>query len=289
MNKELTIVFSSYASEKLLNKILKSIDRNFKSVVIENSLNKEVKKNLEKRFKNVKVIIPKNNLGLAKSYNIGIKNSKTKYVFLNNPDIEISIKSIKDLIKCAKKIKNFGIISPTYKIEKIYKNYSISSPKEKKTFKDLKSLNLLEVDLIDNNFLIKKRNFDKCKFDENYFLYFETLDFCSSLKKMGEKLYVCKKIKFHHYGSSSLPLIYNNMVRKTRSFHYIWSKFYYFKKNYSYFFALKKTFPNLLRSIKLIFKNIFIFDFVSMYNNFLVVFGLLCSMMNLKSFYRPKN
>ena len=39
MNKELTIVFSSYASEKLLIKILKNIDKNFKSVVIENSLN----------------------------------------------------------------------------------------------------------------------------------------------------------------------------------------------------------------------------------------------------------
>ena len=155
MNKELTIVFSSYASEKFLIKILKNIDKNFKSVVIENSLNKNIKKNLEKKFKNVKVIIPKKNLGLAKSYNIGIKNSKTKYVFLNNPDIEISIKSIKDLIKCAKKIKNFGIISPTYKIEKIYKNYSISGLNENKTYSDLISLNLLEVDLIDNNFLIK--------------------------------------------------------------------------------------------------------------------------------------
>jgi hypothetical protein len=58
MNKELTIVFSSYASDKLLEKILKSIDKEFKTIIIENSQDKKINFHLKRKFKNVTVIIP---------------------------------------------------------------------------------------------------------------------------------------------------------------------------------------------------------------------------------------
>ena len=130
MNKDLTIVFSSYQSQYLLKKILKQLKNKYKIIIIENSLDVRIKKKFEAEFKNVSVIIPKRNLGLAKSYNLGIKKAKTQFVFLNNPDIEIKNQAIKNLIACAKKIKNFGIISPTYKIQKIYKNYEIIKKKK---------------------------------------------------------------------------------------------------------------------------------------------------------------
>ena len=88
-NKSVTLVFSSYQSGALLKKVIKKLPNSYKILVIENSLNKKIKNILEKSFKNVEVIIPKENLGLARSYNLGIKKAKTKYVFLNNPDLEI--------------------------------------------------------------------------------------------------------------------------------------------------------------------------------------------------------
>ena len=48
MNKDLTIVFSSYQSQHLLTKILKHLHRKFNIIVIENSLDREIKKSLEK-------------------------------------------------------------------------------------------------------------------------------------------------------------------------------------------------------------------------------------------------
>ena len=129
MNKELTLVFSSYQSQYLLKKILVQFDNKYKIIIIENSLDFKIKNFLEKKFKSVEVIIPKKNLGLAKSYNLGIKKAKTKFVFLNNPDININNKSVKDLILCAKKIKNFGSIAPTFKNERSFKNYEIYSKK----------------------------------------------------------------------------------------------------------------------------------------------------------------
>jgi len=58
MNKELTIVFNSYYSEKQLFRIIKKI-KLFKILIIENSLKQNLKTKLEKKFKNVEVIIPK--------------------------------------------------------------------------------------------------------------------------------------------------------------------------------------------------------------------------------------
>ena len=76
MNKLLTIVFNSYYSKKNLYRVLKSLKK-YPIIIIENSLDADLKSELEKKYKNVKVVIPKENLGLAKGYNLGIKKAKT--------------------------------------------------------------------------------------------------------------------------------------------------------------------------------------------------------------------
>tara|TARA_B100001057_G_scaffold240491_1_gene240881 strand:- start:536 stop:1405 length:870 start_codon:yes stop_codon:yes gene_type:complete len=289
MNRDLTIVFSSYQSQHLLVKLLNQLYKKYKILIIENSLDIKVKKQLEKRFTGVEVILPKENLGLARSYNLAIKKAKTKFIFLNNPDIEISNKSIKDLLTCAKKINQFGIISPTYKNERIYKNYENFSIKRKNYSKIFTEFDIHEVDLIDNNFLIKTNIIKKNLFDENYFLYFETVDFASNLKKRGKKIYVAKNIKFHHYGSSSLSHKYKNLVKKTRSFHYNWSKFYFYKKNFNYFYGLKKIYPNLIKAFKKSIVSIFKLDINTLKLSLLEILGIFTSIFGFKSYYRPRN
>lgn len=288
MNKELTLVFSSYQSQHLLKKILAQFDNKYKIIIIENSLDFKIKNFLEKKFKSVEVIIPKKNLGLAKSYNLGIKKAKTKFVFLNNADISINDKAVKDLILCAKKINNFGAIAPTFKNERVFKNYEIYSKKKIDDSGIFKKFQIIEVDLLDNNFLINKRNIKKNYFDENFFLYYETLDFITNLKKKGKKIYAVKKIKFHHFGSS-LPSKFNNLVHKTRSFHYAWSKFYFLKKNYNYFYALRKILPNIIRAIKNIIIGCLKMDFEIIQLSLLQLYGIFSALILLKSFYRPKN
>ena len=288
MNKLLTIIFSAYQSHKPLNKIIKKLPRNYKILVIENSLDNKLKKQLEKKYRNVEVIIPKKNLGLAASYNLGIKKSKTEYVFLNNPDLNIQNSAIKKLIDCATKLKNFGIISPTYQNEKNFKNYEIFKPKKINTTRIFKKYDIREVDTIDNCFLVKKKYIKKIRFDENFFLYFETIDFCKKIQNSRKKLLICNKIKYHHYGSSSVSLKFNKIVKLTRAFHYNWSKFYYLKKNFNYFFALKKITPNLIKSLKKIFLGILKLDKEIFTLSLVELLGILCSIFYFKSFYRPK-
>ena len=153
--KDLTIVFNAFYSKKSLLKVLINLKK-FKVIVVENSLDKKIKKELEKKYPNVKVIIPKENLGLARGYNLAIKSSKTQYVYLNNPDIKISSKSITKLMMCAKEIENFGVISPIYDDETIHKNYGNYEIQLRDSNFLLKN-KISEVNRIDNNFLINKK------------------------------------------------------------------------------------------------------------------------------------
>ena len=280
MNKLLTIVFNSYYSEKRLKNVVKNL-KHFNIIIIENSLQNNVKLKFEKKYSNVKVIIPKKNLGLAAGYNLGIKKAKTKFVFLNNPDIEISHSSIMKLLNYAKIIKKFGIISPVYKNQKYHKNYGSN----KNLF--LKN-NIHSVDWIDNNFLIDKSKIKKFLFDENYFLYFETIDFCLNLKRKGKNLYIIKNIKFEHFGSKSVDSKYDDVVKLTSAWHYNWSKFYYFKKNFNYIYAITKILPNIYQATRNLITNLFFFKFVCFRLNFVELYGIFSAVIGLKSFYRAK-
>ena len=61
---------------------------------------------------------------------------------------------------------------------------------------------------------------------------------------------ISKNIKTSHLGSKSHTEHLQFQSLLNRNWHYNWSKFYYFKKHHGYFFGLKKTFPNLIRSLK---------------------------------------
>ena len=286
MNKDLTIVFNSYFSGKNLYRILKDLKK-YKIIIIENSLDKKLKKDLEKKYKNVKVVLPYKNLGLAKGYNLGIKYAKTKFVFLNNPDIEISNYSINRLLFYAKKIKKFSIIAPIYDNEKKFKNYYGERSIENKNSFFFKN-KIKSVSWIDNNFLIDKNKIKNNLFDEKYFLYFENIDFCLNLKRKYDNLFIMKKIKFKHYGSMSTDSKYKNVVLSTRAWHYNWSKFYYYRKNFTYIYALTKILPNLIKAIKKILINLIKFNQFNIYLGFLELYGIMSSILCLKSFYRPR-
>ena len=81
-------------------------------------------------------------------------------------------------------------------------------------------------------------------------MYYETMDLSKRARAADKKIYVSQKIKFTHYGSQSVSSKFSDQYYLNRSWHYNWSKFYYFKKNFGYFFAIKKIFPNFIRSIK---------------------------------------
>ena len=286
-----TIVFLSFHSEKHIKRLVLDIDKKYPIIIIENSLNMKLKHELEEKYNNVKVIVPAKNIGISAGYNLGIKESKTNYVIINSADINFSKQCLEDLEECANKVKDFAVLSPTYDDESIYKNYEIwdSKKKNKNLLGEIfKKYKIKEVDFIDNNFIINKRNFQNSSlFDENIFMYYETMDFCKRASLAGKKIYVCEKVKFTHFGSQSIDSKFSHKLSLNRSWHYNWSKFYYFKKNFGYFFGLRKIFPNFLRSLKglIISKILNKKPEFAFYRKELS--GIISSIFNKPSNYRP--
>ena len=99
-----TLVFLSFHSETHVRRLVSGIEKKYPIIVIENSLNIKLKKELEEKFDNVKVIIPPKNIGIAAGYNLGIIESKTNFVKLTSVDINLSNKSLEDLEDCVSKI-----------------------------------------------------------------------------------------------------------------------------------------------------------------------------------------
>ena len=153
----------------------------------------------------------------------------------------------------------------------------------------LEDLNLSKVDwVVGCSILLNLKKFkSKLIFDENFFLFFEEFDLCKSLKKNGEKVYSSSKLIVNHFGfKSSTDLTDEIDLIKLRNWHYMWSYFYYHKKNEGYFKALKVSFGKLIRSLfKLILFTI-IFDKKKRINYLYRYLGLLNSIIGRKSFYR---
>ena len=114
-------------------------------------------------------------------------------------------------------------------------------------------------------------------------------NFQKNIFKEDESLnYVSEKIRFKHFVSDSVDRKYSLVSDLTRAWHFNWSKFYYHKKNYNYFFALRKISPNLIKSIKKIIFSVITFNKINTILGIAEFTGIICSILRFKSFYRAK-
>ena len=245
-----TFIIVTYKSEKIIHSCLDSLPENSNKIVIENSQNLQLKKNLESTYKNLKVIINENS-GFGASNNLGIKECNTQFAYILNPDVIFKKDTFDNLCKSCLDISDFSIVSPIHS-DKNYPNYKI-----KKKYNFI-SDNIIEVDDLDGfSMLVNKNNFDESDyFDENFFLYLENNDLCLRVKKNNQKIYVIKNSIIEHRGGASSDPDFSQ-IEYLKNWHWMWSKFYYHHKHDSYLYAFMKIFKNLISAfIKTIFYTI---------------------------------
>ena len=283
----LSVVIVAFKSEHLLEKLILSIPKNYEIIIIENSLDREIKDKFEKH-ENVQVIIPKENLGYGKSFNLGLEISKNNFICFLSPDVTIPRGCFENITKIINKIENFSILAPTYIDEKIHKNYQI---KNKELLKNLSigEFKLIEVDEIDFAMsIVNKSNIvDNNLMDENFFLYFESTDACINLRKNNKKIYVVENLKFHHFGTESSDPKYSVDITISRNWHFCWSKFYLLKKHHGYFHGMRKTVPNFVRALKMCLMSLLKKDKENFKIHKASLSGLISSYFLKKSDYRP--
>jgi GT2 family glycosyltransferase len=282
----LTVVIPSFYSSKLIEERILEINKEIPIIIIENSKDLEFKKKIESKFKNVKVIIPDENLGFGKAVNIGIKESKTNMVFLSQPDVKLIDNCINKLIECIQDFKDFSLLAPYDKNNEFFNNYEVY-----KSYEEVEAENkflLEEVDFVDLTWLINKEKFDNDEFwDENIFLYFEAQDFSKRLKDKNKKIFISKAINTYHIGASSHDKRLDSYSKLNRNWHYNWSRFYYNKKHFGIFYAYRKGLPLIIKLFLRFLKSIILFETKERKFIFAELHGLLASMTNRSSYYRP--
>ena len=276
----ITFIIVSFKSEKIIDDCLKSLPKNSKIIVIENSNNYNLKKSLELKYDNIEVLISENN-GMGASNNLGISKSETKFAYVLNPDVKFKKDTFENLIAAAIKITDFAILTPI--------NSDIKFPNFK-ILKQNKNINdsIISVDSIDGfSMLINKEKFINQKFfDENIFLYLENDDLCKRVKKNGQKIFVIKNSIIDHKGSSSSSIKNDPEFEYLRNWHWMWSKYYYNKKHYGMLIALIKIFFNLVSAI---FKYVFYSLTLNNYKKNIFkmrISGIINSILGNKSKYR---
>ena len=273
--KDITIIVTSFKSETKIVRCLNSIDNQCRVINIENSNSKKYKVNIESEFKNVKCILSGENLGYGRGNNIGLKEVKTKYALILNPDVELFPETLNGFLNVAKNNLDFAIIGP-----------SVVEDKKKTTIKgDVQSVKAVKGFAM---FLNLSEFKDVGFFDENFFFFLEEVDLCSRLLKKNKKVYYCPSIPIYHEGGHSHESSFNYEMELSRNWHWMWSSFYYNKKHRGFIISLITFAPKLLYSILK-------FLLFSILNNkekkeiyYQRFSGLMNSILGKSSWYRPK-
>jgi len=289
--QNLSIVIVTYKSEDVIHDCIKSIPSDINILIVDNSGEKEFKQIIENKYSNVSCILSPKNLGMGPGNNLGLRNVKSNYALILNPDVILEEKTIDELIFASTQIKEYSVIAPISKNEK-YPNYK-SSKHSSENINDEKPFKVKSIDGYAMLFNLKKINklksFENFNyFDENIFLYLENDDLCKRLTDLNENIYIVPKSKINHLGASGTSKKYSYQVEMSRNWHWMWSKFYFKRKHYGYLNALISGLPKFLSSI---FK--FLFYMILRKKEKKEVYfnrasGFLNALLGRKSNYRPK-
>ena len=279
----LTFVIVAFKSDHVIHKCIESLPKNSKIIVIENSNDQKFKTDLEEKYSEITVIVQKNN-GMGSANNRGIMLCETDFAFVINPDVKFYENTLQEIINFSKTNDNYSILAPISD-DTEYPNYKI-----KNNIMINNNNDYLSVDSVDGfAMLINKNKFkDNIYFDENFFLYLENDDLCLRKKKENTNIYILKKAQINHLGGKSPAAIYKKEIEYSRNWHWMWSKFYFNKKHYGFFNALKSVTKNLFSSQ---FKYIY---YLLTFNTFkkniykMRFFGLVNAIQGKKSWYRMK-
>lgn len=176
MNEKVSIIIPVYKNINFLNMSLSSaVNQTYKNIEIilidDGNSKEDIKKIylIKKKFKkrNIKIIHLKNNKGVGKALNEGIRKSKGQYISWLSHDDYFHFKKIEMQMRYLKK-KNAKICSCDFiEINKI-KNYRLSRILDQNYFEDQVFSIILNDSMHGCSLLIKKTCFSKNLFNEKY-------------------------------------------------------------------------------------------------------------------------
>lgn len=237
-----SIITVNYNSLEVTCELLDSIRRNsFKDlevIVVDNASASSPQSYLKKHYPEVKFIRSEKNLGFAGGNNLGIRASRGDFLFFLNNDAELTDAAIETMLALFNRIPGVGIASPKI----CYHNAKPGSEPDVIQYAGTTPVHLLT----SRNSTLGNGQVDKGQFStavptayvhgaammtsrkvvdqvglmpEEFFLYYEELDWCEQMRKMGYEVWLEPNAKVYHKESytvsknSTLKTYYLNRNR----------------------------------------------------------------------------
>lgn len=214
---KVSIIILTYNNQKYTEDCLNSIFYktaypNYEVIIVDNNSidnTKSYLKDVESRYKNVKVIFNDINYGFARGNNIGIKASSGEYIVLLNNDTLVTRGWLTSFVKHFEVDKNLALIGPvTNKISNESKiNVTYSKIEDMDSFAYNYTMQHIGQTYDDINVLamfcvmISRKAFNKIGYlEEEYGMgMFEDDDYSYKAKSMGYSIRCAEDVFIHHY------------------------------------------------------------------------------------------
>lgn len=251
MNKELSIIVTSYKNHSVLRLCLESLKKNvlnenYEILVLDSATEEDTEMMMREDFPDIQFFPFKDNLGFPRLVNNGLRKARGNYILILNADIIIEKKSADILLQQLKNDPHIGIIGPKLlnfdgKVQpSCFRFYTPSIIIYRRTFlgrfqfakrkinkflykdKDLEKLQ--EVDwVMGSAIMTSHKAFEKVGLMEEKFgfMYFEDVDWCRRFWEKGFRVVYYPHARMFHYhgkGSASLSalkaIFFNKLTRE---------------------------------------------------------------------------
>ncbi|MFA5932960.1 MAG: glycosyltransferase family 2 protein [Microgenomates group bacterium] len=255
---------------KCVASVEKSDYHDIEIIVVDNNSGDDIEDSLPKNNRTI-FIQSGDNLGYTGGNNLGIKRAledKVDYIFVLNPDTEVTITAISSLVTESEKEK-IGIMGPKilFGDRKTiwYAGGLMDLANVLGQHRGVDEMDAGQYDKVEQTefvtggaMFVSSEVFEKIGlFDEKYFMYLEDSDFCFRAQKMGYKILYNPKAVVYHENAKSAGLgspLQDYFITRNRM--YFASKFLSFRTR----FAL---FREAIRNIGSLVRRLAFFDFLS--------------------------
>ncbi len=222
--KRVSIITVNYNQSGVTIEFLHSLRRyapfdNIEVIIADNAPDKNYEKEFREAYADVKYISLKDNLGFAGGNNAGIKIATGEFILLLNNDTEITEGFIHTMVETMEKNPRIGMLSPLIKYydDKTTIQYAGFTKMNYLTARN-KAIAHKEKDYGQYNDRSYQTHFchgaavmfrkadlaETGLMYEDYFLYYEEMDWSEKFKKAGKEIWFTGKAKIYHKESMSV-------------------------------------------------------------------------------------
>lgn len=227
----LSVITVTWNAKKYVDLCLRSLDHiediPLEIIVVDNASTDGTQEMIVKEFKDFHLIRNEQNLGFAKANNIGIRQSRGRYICLVNSDVVVPIGCLSRLLEymdanpsvgivgpqmlapdggvrrsCMRSPSLWGLIGRSLGVDRSpFFSRLFSSP----IMSDFGHDRIADVEILNGWFwMVRRQALDQVGLlDERFFMYGEDLDWCRRFRKAGWRLVFDPDVRAVHYGGAS--------------------------------------------------------------------------------------